>query len=195
MDEKIRAAGAGVVTALTAKTSRHKRKVTNVTSRDPNKLHAALRLRWEWMRDEWQRRYPDAPQPFLTCTYRSPDEQTRLVNEGKSRALPGQSLHNYEPAYAFDVAFRVGSGLTWEFHWFEKWGELAESIGLEWGGRWKHLVDGPHVQMPMTWQDAKAGKVPSLPHLPTELKRVTRVIIKGDFDVIRDDGDLIVIAK
>lgn len=170
-------------------------------SRDENKLHPALKMRWQWMKEEWGRRYTDAPKPFLTCTYRSPDEQTRLVQEGKSHALPRQSLHNYEPAYAFDVAFKLPDGsLTWDFHWFEKWGKLAEEIGLEWGGRWKHLVDGPHVQMPMTWQDAKAGIVPSLPHLPTlqTSKPITRVIVKGDFtsaDALQVDGDLVVTLK
>jgi len=152
------------------------------------------------MSKEWARRYPDAPVPFLTQTYRDPALQAQLVAEGKSKAQPGQSLHNFAPALAFDVAFAVNivngkpTMLTWDFVWFERWGELAESLGLVWGGRWQHLVDGPHVQMPMTWQDAKAGRIPSLPNLPST-QRVSSVIIKGDFDVVEDDGALVVTSR
>lgn len=31
---------------------------------------------------------------------------------------------------------------------FTKVGELAEKIGLEWGGRWKDKEDMPHIQLP-----------------------------------------------
>lgn len=141
-------------------------------SRDPSELHPDLQKRWEWMRDEWRRRYPDAPQPFLTCTYRSGDAQQKLYDEGASLAKPMQSLHNFVPALAFDVAFDpdqsngVGNDLTWTFRWYERWGELAEEIGLEWGGRWPNFVDGPHVQWPVDWRAAQAGHLMPLPALP-----------------------------
>lgn len=138
-----------------------------MASRDPAQLHPELRARLAWMAVEWTRRHPDAPEPFLTCTHRPREEQTELVRTGRSRALPGQSLHNFRPALAFDVAFRQPDGsVTWEFSWFQAWGELAEEAGLEWGGRWAGLVDGPHVQWPCTWRDAQAGRLPALPPLP-----------------------------
>lgn len=136
-------------------------------SRDPTDLHPDLQTRWEWMKREWVRRYSDEPTPFLTCTYRPASEQQALKDAGKSRAGPMQSLHNFLPALAFDIAFRNPDGsLTWDFTHFERWGELAEEVGLEWGGRWPHLVDGPHVQWPTTWRVAQVGKLPSLPPLP-----------------------------
>lgn len=156
-------------------------------SRDPNDLHPDLRERWEWMRDEWERRHPDAPQPFLTCTYRPASEQKEKFEEGASLARPMQSLHNFTPALAFDIAFDpepedgVGNDLTWQFKWFQRWGELAEEIGLEWGGRWAQLVDGPHVQIKMTWQQAQAGAIPPLPPLPgAETEYDTLVIHDGE---------------
>ena len=168
-------------------------------SRSLDKLHPTLRTRWLWMQAEWAKRHPDSPQPFITCTWRSHEEQTRLVAEGKSNAQPGQSLHNFEPALAFDVAFDpnsangIGNDVTWVFDWYQKWGELAEEIGLQWGGRWKHLRDGPHVQMPMTWQDAAAGKLPSLPPLPDQrTPAITQIIIEGNLDIKRDGDTLIV---
>ena len=51
-------------------------------SRDPSDPHPDLRKRWEWMRSEWSRRYPDAPEPFLTCTHRPASEQQALVDAG-----------------------------------------------------------------------------------------------------------------
>ncbi len=134
-----------------------------MASRDPNRLYPPLRERWSWMRYEWEIRYPTVPQPFLTATWRSLEEQEQEYREGQG-APPGQSLHNFEPhAFAFDVAFDprlvdgVGNQATYALQWYEMWGELAEEIGLVWGGRWPGLVDGPHVQMPMTWEDARDG--------------------------------------
>ena len=139
-------------------------------SRDPNDLHPELRERWEWMRDEWARRHPEAPEPFLTCTHRPASEQQALVDAGRSNARAMASLHNYMPALAFDVAFDADPGpgfdVTWTFSWFQQWGELAEEVGLEWGGRWPQLVDGPHVQWQTTWRVAQAGQLPPLPPLP-----------------------------
>lgn len=136
-------------------------------SRDPSDLHAPLLRRWEWLRDEWRRRWPDDAQPFLTDTYRDEAAQEKAYREGASHARFGQSLHNYRPAYAFDVAFMTAKGtLDWDWRLFERWGEMGESLGLEWGGRWEALRDGPHLQMPMTYRDAQAGRVPALPPLP-----------------------------
>ena len=134
-----------------------------MVSRDAKDLHPLLLERWQHMQRTWQEKYPDKAKPFLTCTYRSPDEQAKLVASGKSRAQPGQSLHNYQPALAFDVAFEnADKSLDWNPELFKLWGELAESLGLEWGGNWPGFFDGPHVQLRMTWQDAKAGKIPKL---------------------------------
>ena len=158
-----------------------------MASRDPNDLHPELRRSWEYMRDEWARRHPDAPKPFLTATYRAPVEQSELVRQGRSRALPGQSLHNFMPALAFDVAFLRDGAVTWEFHHYQAWGELAEEVGLEWGGRWKGLVDGPHVQLPVTWTDARAGRLPTLPPLPVPENPLLPVEV---LHVKRADGTL-----
>jgi len=155
-------------------------------SRDPNDLHPQLRERWEWMRDEWARRHPEAPQPFLTTTYRPASEQQALVDAGRSHAKPTQSLHNYPQALAFDVAFSDGhGGLLWHFQWFQQWGELAESIGLEWGGRFPGLIDGPHVQWPTTWRAAQAGVLPPLPPLPAPQNPLLPVLT---LHLVRRDG-------
>ena len=160
-------------------------------SRDPNDLHPQLRERWEWMRDEWARRHPDAPTPFLTCTHRPASEQQALYDKGLSHAKPMQSLHNLMPAWAFDVAFDpnaangIGNDLTWTFRWYELWGRLAKEIGLWWGGDFPGLVDGPHVQAPVPWRAAQAGVLPPLPPLPTPQNPLLPVLT---LHLVRRDG-------
>jgi peptidoglycan L-alanyl-D-glutamate endopeptidase CwlK len=140
-----------------------------MTSRDPDDLYGPLAERWEYLHAQWLVDYPKLPEPFLTCTFRDAEEQIKLVKEGKSNAQPMQSLHNYTPAYAFDIAFldRYGA-VSWAFHLFEKFGQMAKKIGLVWGGDWPGLVDGPNIQMRMTWRDAQDERVPQLPPLPGE---------------------------
>jgi hypothetical protein len=142
------------------------------TSRNPSDLHPALRERWEHMLKRWDEEHPGLPKPFLTATYRGPIDQLDAFARGTSKAMFGQSLHNYKPAYAFDVAFLAKSGeLDWSFHLFEKMAVFGDEVQLEWGGRWPQLVDGPHFQLPMTVDDAKAGRLPFL----NELKRLVPV--------------------
>lgn len=136
------------------------------TSRDPADLHPLLRERWAWMAEEWGKLYPGGHKPFLTATFRGPIDQGIALRNGSSKAPFGFSLHNFKPAYAFDVAFLGTDGKAdWSFPLFERMGFIGEKTGLEWGGRWPNLVDGPHFQLPMTISMAKEGRVPEMPEL------------------------------
>lgn len=68
-------------------------------------------------------------------------------DEKVTNAKPGQSYHNF--ALAFDVVPIDKDGKAiWDATdpvW-KKVGSLGESLGLEWGGRWKFL-DLPHFQI------------------------------------------------
>lgn len=93
---------------------------------------------------------------LVTSTYRSPAEQDALFAQGRTRpgkkvtkARGGQSFHNYRLAYDV-VPLRNGKpvwgtsgadGKLWQ-----RVGELGEGAGLEWGGRWRGLIDLPHFQ-------------------------------------------------
>jgi peptidoglycan L-alanyl-D-glutamate endopeptidase CwlK len=85
--------------------------------------------------------------------------QGRTVDDGKTtgsivtNAKGGQSWHNY--GLSFDMAFDNGLGdPVWEQYDMNKnglddWEEigfLGMSIGLEWGGTWKELLDRPHFE-------------------------------------------------
>lgn len=101
----------------------------------------------------------------VTDEYRSKAEQDALYAKGRTTEGPivtnakgGDSLHNWR--CAFDVAFKAGSGITYEGPW-EKVGRIAEILGLEWGGRWTSFVDKPHFQHTEGYSidDFKAGRV------------------------------------
>lgn len=102
----------------------------------------------------------------LVQTYRSFEEQECLYAKGRNRPGPivtnargGDSWHNYRRA--FDVCFLRPLGkISWDGPW-EELGELAEGLGLEWGGRW-HQPDRPHFEYhpDLTLLQAKARSNP-----------------------------------
>jgi LAS superfamily LD-carboxypeptidase LdcB len=112
---------------------------------------------------------------IITQTLRTKEEQDALYAQGRTKpgkivtkARGGESYHNY--GLAFDVALVVGKRIVWDKNDLNKnnkddWqeiGELGESVGLEWGGRWK-FKDVPHFQKTfgLTIADLKSGKMPS----------------------------------
>jgi peptidoglycan L-alanyl-D-glutamate endopeptidase CwlK len=46
----------------------------------------------------------------------------------------------------FAIPNADASGYDWSSPGYDTMGEIAESLGLIWGGRWKTLVDKNHVQ-------------------------------------------------
>lgn len=101
---------------------------------------------------------------ILTCTYRSPEEQTLLYAQGRTmpgaivtNAQAGQSAHNcfdddnQTPASrAFDVVPVVNGKPDWDGSHpvWEQMGAIGESASLEWAGRWKSFKEKPHFQLP-----------------------------------------------
>lgn len=91
-------------------------------------------------------------------------EQDALYAQGRTKPgaivtnAPGKSyssMHQWGVAFDFylnmdvdgdgrmgDDAFNDSTGL------FEKAGQIAKSLGLEWGGDWTSIVDKPHIQLP-----------------------------------------------
>lgn len=85
----------------------------------------------------------------ITSTYRSWKAQDALYAQGRTKpgakvtnAVGGQSYHNYKVAADFCFV----SATPYEGPW-QMFGEVGESFGLEWGGRWKSFPDRPHLQM------------------------------------------------
>ena len=99
---------------------------------------------------------PDLPQPLITCTYRTPQEQLDLYAQGRTK--PGGIVtqikrggkHNSYPSKAFDIAFKTREGkLDWSPKLFEKFANIVaiQYPEVEWGGRWKSFKDMPHFQV------------------------------------------------
>jgi peptidoglycan L-alanyl-D-glutamate endopeptidase CwlK len=127
-----------------------------MASRSTTDLNEILSAAYAKACIEYQRQYPNSPQPFCTCTFRSNDEQDTLYQQGRSlkgkivtNARASESPHNYTPSAAFDIAFiTVGRKLDWGATNFKNFAEIIVRLQplVEWGGGWK-FKDAPHFQL------------------------------------------------
>lgn len=90
---------------------------------------------------------------LIYCTYRSPEEQNGLYAQGRSKpgkivtnARGGESWHNHRCAFDF-VPLVAGKPAWSDTNLYRKAGVIAESVGLEWAGRWTgSLRETAHCQ-------------------------------------------------
>jgi len=99
-----------------------------------------------------------SPYPIrITETIRSAVTQDKYYNQGRTN--PGsvitnakglQSYHNY--GLAFDIAFQGNEPYPKQYEKWKRVGELGESLGLVWGGRFN---DNPHFEWhpEFIWQE------------------------------------------
>jgi peptidoglycan L-alanyl-D-glutamate endopeptidase CwlK len=105
---------------------------------------------------------------LIYCTYRSGEEQDELYAQGRTKpgrivtkARAGESFHNYR--CAFDWVPMVGGKPQWsDSKLYRKAGIIAESVGLEWAGRWTgEMRESAHCQytggLSLAQLKAKAG--------------------------------------
>ena len=84
--------------------------------------------------------------------YRSPERQNLLASMGTAvtSAAAFQSWHQY--GLAADCAFLRNGKIVisekdpWAMRGYELYGQVAESVGLTWGGRWK-MMDFGHTEL------------------------------------------------
>ena len=103
---------------------------------------------------------------LITSTYRDVESQNALYAQGRTmpgnkvtNAKGGQSFHNYH--VAFDFVPIVNGKAQWnDMALFTKCGEIAESLGLEWAGRWTKFKEMAHCQYTagLSLADFQAGK-------------------------------------
>lgn len=148
-----------------------------MASRNIKDLHPELAESFLEALRIYQDRYPDAPQPFLTCTHRSNQEQEALHAQGRleheqinalrkkagmmpiskteskrrvTNARPGSSYHNQYPAMAFDIAFiNSNKKLDWSVNLFRSFWLIIKDVdkNITWGGGWQSIKDYPHFQL------------------------------------------------
>lgn len=103
---------------------------------------------------------------LITSTYRDAESQNALYAQGRTtpgvrvtNAKAGQSWHNWR--CAFDFVPLVNGKAQWnDLKTFERCGAIAESVGLEWAGRWQRFKEMAHCQYTggLTLADFQAGK-------------------------------------
>ncbi|MDQ1088572.1 M15 family metallopeptidase [Siphonobacter sp. SORGH_AS_1065] len=142
--------------------------------RKVEELHPYLAAAHNRAAAEYQRLYPDDPQPFYTETRRSTEEQTAYYAQGREKleetnrlrkiaglgaitfeenqrkvtnAKPGKTLHSVNPSLAYDIAFKIGNKLYYDLKYFQQYAKIVlQDPRIEWGGNWKSFVDNPHFQ-------------------------------------------------
>lgn len=103
---------------------------------------------------------------IITSTYRDNESQAAIYAQGRTapgkkvtNAKPGQSWHNWR--CAFDFVPIVNGKAQWnDLKLFERCGVIAESVGLEWAGRWQRMKESAHCQYTggLTLADFQTGK-------------------------------------
>lgn len=103
---------------------------------------------------------------LITCTYRDEESQAALYAQGRTmpghrvtKAKPGFSYHQYR--VAFDFVPLVSGKAQWDdIATFIRCGEIAESVGLTWAGRWVEFKERAHCQYTggLSLADFQAGK-------------------------------------
>lgn len=121
-----------------------------MASRDKKDLRIELIKAYEKAVIKYNELYPNDPKPFITCTFRSNEEQTILFNKRPkvTNAKAGQSPHNHNPSFAFDIGFiGLNKKVVWTAKYFKMFADCIESDVVSWGGNFKGLVDMPHFEL------------------------------------------------
>lgn len=124
--------------------------------------------RWTWLLPEAQRKALELERlakanglnVMFWDGWRDPAETLQNIAKGTSKVADAWAS-NHTWGIAFDMVFKNAIGLPeWpagppnpDPRWY-RLGELGESIGLKWGGRWWNpqtktgFFDGPHFELP-----------------------------------------------
>lgn len=85
--------------------------------------------------------------------YRSPQRQAALAALGPAvtRAGPFESYHQYglaaDCAFLRDGRIVISEKDPWAMAGYERYGQVAKSLGLVWGGDWRGLRDLGHIEL------------------------------------------------
>ncbi len=99
--------------------------------------------------------------------YRSPQRQATLAALGSSvtRAGPFESYHQFglaaDCAFLRDGRIVISEKDPWAMAGYERYGQVARSLGLVWGGDWRKLRDLGHVELHRPRMPTGAGDNPS----------------------------------
>lgn len=119
-------------------------------SRDWDRMNAAYTQRLLMVFKIMRERY--GYEMAILEGYRSPERQATLAALGPSvtNAAAYQSWHQYglaaDCAFVRDGRLVISERDPWAMRGYRLYGEVAESLGLTWGGRWK-MMDFGHTEL------------------------------------------------
>ena len=144
-----------------------------INSRDINLLHPKVKVMAQAFLEAC---LANGINVLITSTYRDSESQNELYKIGRTvkgsniragkpmgdvvtKARGGQSFHNWRVAFDF-VPILYGKAVWNDDSLFLKCGEIGESVGLEWAGRWKSFKELAHMQYTggLSLADFQAGK-------------------------------------
>ncbi|MBK1685887.1 M15 family metallopeptidase [Rubrivivax gelatinosus] len=94
--------------------------------------------------------------------YRSPARQAQLAALGPATTLAGPERSRHQAGLAADLAFirdgrlQLSERDPWTLQAYRHVGEIATTLGLQWGGHWPSLRDFGHVE----WRDPAQPATP-----------------------------------
>ena len=117
---------------------------------------------------------------FITETYRSPERQKYLYQQGRTRA--GQIVtwtlnSNHSSRLAWDIACSHPSPL-YDILTLTKVGGIARKLGITWGGDWKGSIDRPHFEVKSNWTMPKGYKLEGQVIVPSNSKLKVQLIVE-----------------
>ena len=121
--------------------------------KDIKQLHPTLQIKIAQFLEECEKQ---GLKPAIGEGLRTVSEQNALYAQGRTKPgsivtnAPGDSYSSmHQWGVAFDFYRNDGTGAYNESgSFFEKAGQIGQSVGLEWGGTWKSIMDKPHLQLP-----------------------------------------------
>ena len=122
----------------------------DVTLQAPERLHPRLVSFWDALKASSP---PAGAKYSAGNSTRSAEDQMKAFRAGNSKARPGKSPHNYDKSLALDVYVIRGGKISNDPADYKLIGNMAEEMGLTWGGNWKSFRDVPHVQI-TAWRSA-----------------------------------------
>lgn len=123
---------------------------------------------------------------LVTETYRSQARQSYLYEQGRSR--PGQIVTQikkvgyHNSGNAWDICQNIKGKEYSDASFFTKCGQIAKSLGIEWGGTWTGFVDTPHFQISNSWIAPEEE----------EMVKKIKIVLNGvekEVNVIEKDGN------
>ena len=119
-------------------------------SRDLKDLHIVLQAAYLAAERKFNNDFPEV-NVIRTCTYRNNAMQQVYFNKRPkiTNARPSESPHNYNPSFAFDIAFVRNRKLDWSPKYFKAFADIIKGINLDivWGGDWVRFKDAPHFEL------------------------------------------------